>query len=115
MNTLQEQIEDIAARVAKLERKGLNQGEFRLLFTFQERVAETAFLRSAEALVSAGDTSATGYTEALAYLTMIADFRDAGEIFLNDPAVAAALDFYVVWGILTQARRDEILTLATPV
>ncbi|MGY6663357.1 MAG: hypothetical protein ACXIVO_13665 [Glycocaulis sp.] len=84
----------------------LDKGEFRLLFTWDERAAETAFEQAARAAANAG----TATPEQMVYLTMRADFNDATHVNLTDAAVHAALDFYVAFDLLTQERRDYVLT-----
>lgn len=101
----------IDAALRELEATGpkrhrLDRGEFRLLFTFDERTAESAFEGAAKAALASGTETA----EQRVYLTMRADFNDAGHINLDDPAVHAALDFYVAFGLLTPERRDYVLT-----
>ena len=88
------------------KRNRLDRGEFRLLFTFDERAAETAFEGAARAAQAAG----TATPEQLIYLTMRADFNDAAHINLDDTAVHAALDFYVLFDLLTPERREYVLT-----
>lgn len=88
------------------KRSRLNRGEFRLLFTFDERAAETAFEGAARAAMAAGTATA----EQTIYLTMRADFNDADHINLDDAAVHAALDFYVFFGLLTEERKAYVLT-----
>ena len=95
---------------APVKRNGLTQGEFRLLFTFAERQAEAAFKRAAEAAAQAGTAS----NEQLVYLTMRDDFDSARVINLDDPATQAALDFYVAFGLLTEARKAVVLTGERP-
>ena len=84
----------------------IDQGAFRLLFTFAERAAETAFGSAARAAASAG----TATTDQLTYLTMRQDYEAASYINLDDAAVGAALDFYVAFGLLTEARAVEVLS-----
>lgn len=88
----------------------ITRGQFRLLFTFAERAAEQAFGHAARAAAEAG----TATSDQLAYLAMQADFEAAAEIRLDDPAVAAALDFYVAWGILTAERKAQVLAGEKP-
>lgn len=117
----------LTGRLESLEGDFKAKGRFRLLFTLGERIAETVFYERSRALVTSSDldvptvllTPEEDRTQteqeffiAATYLTMREDFRDAGEIRLDDPAVIAALDFYVAVGLLTQDRRDEILGTA---
>ena len=48
------------------------------------------------------------------YLTMRADFDQAAYIDLGDPAVSAALDFYIAWGLLAPERKAEVLANEQP-
>jgi len=112
-------------QVTKFESDYKAKGRFRLLFTFGERVLETAFYTKAVKLVSESPLDLVTVLltpeedrtpeqqelhNAVVYLTMREDFKDAGEIKLDDPAVAAALDFYTTLGIITIARKDQILS-----
>ena len=92
------------------QRTGLTRGQFRLLFTFNERAAEQAYGFAAKAAAEAG----TATSEQLAYLAMQADFKAAASINLNDPAVSAALDFYQAWSILTAERKAQVLAGEAP-
>ena len=92
------------------KRNGLTPGQFRLLFTFEERQAEAAFKRAAEAAAGAGNAT----PEQIVYLTMRDDFDSAGFINLDDAATVAALDFYVAFGLLTEARKAVVLTGERP-
>ncbi|MAZ56832.1 hypothetical protein CL653_03500 [bacterium] len=111
-------------QVVQFESDFKAKGRFRLLFTFGERVLETAFYTKAVKLVSESPldlltilltpeedrtTEQQELHNAAVYLTMREDFKDAGEIKLDDPAVAAALTFYVTLGIVTETRKNEIL------
>ena len=92
------------------KRSGLDQGEFRLLFTFAERQGEAAYKRAAEAAAHAGTASAAQ----LVYLTMRDDFDQAGEINLDDVEVGAALDFYIAFGLIEAERKADILSGVRP-
>lgn len=92
------------------QRIGLTRGQFRLLFTFEERQGEAAFKRAAEA--AAADGTATN--EHLVYLTMRDDFDNAGSINLTDPATVAALDFYEAFGLLSAERKARVLAGEPP-
>ncbi len=102
------QIADAAAHVPATypNRHRLDHGQFRLLFTFEERAQETAFEGAALAARSAG----TATPEQLMYLTMREDYRAATHINLDDEAVIAALQFYVAFGLLTAERAAYVLT-----
>lgn len=88
----------------------IDQGAFRLLFTFDERMAEQQFLNAANR--AAADGTAT--QDQLTYMVMRQDYDDARYIDLDDPAVHAALDFYVAWGLIVPERKDEVLSGYTP-
>lgn len=101
----------------------IDQGRFRLLFTFEEAATETAFRVGAEKLIAQGRPSLadpenptaeefealTNYSNAVIYVTMNSDFVQAGKIRLNDPVVAAALDFFIAFGLIAPERKAQIL------
>lgn len=83
----------------------IDQGAFRLLFTFEERAAETAFESACRAAANAGEAS----EDQLTYLTMRQDYEAASYIDLDEDAVGAAMDFYVAFGLLNEDRAAEVL------
>ncbi|WP_439634948.1 hypothetical protein [Oceanicaulis sp.] len=123
MSTLEDKITALETRIAALETPGIDQGQFRLLFTFEERQAEEVFRQKAQDTVK-GETpepvdplaptpteteELNAWLSARLYLTMRADFDQAAYIDLEDPAVSAALDFYIAWGLLAPERKAEVL------
>lgn len=128
MSTLEQKIAALEARIAALEKPGIDQGQFRLLFTFEERQAEEAFRQQAQETVkgaipepvdplapTAAETEALNeWLSSRLYLTMRGDFDQAAYIDLADPAVSAALDFYIAWGLLGPERKAEVLAGTRP-
>ena len=118
----------LGLRVSRLEKPGIDQGQFRLLFTFEERQAEEVFRQKAQETIKgaipepvdpAAPTEAEtqalqGWLSARLYLTMRADFDQAAYIDLADPSVSAALDFYIAWGLLAPERKAEVLAGIRP-
>ena len=51
MSTLEDKIAALETRIANLEKPGIDQGQFRLLFTFAERQAEEVFRQKAQETV----------------------------------------------------------------
>lgn len=123
--TIQNSIQSTKDNVKTLENDFKAKGRFRLLFSFGERVLEAAFYTQSYSLVSSStiaDVQTALLTaeedrtpeqqelhSAAVYLTMREDFKDAGEINLDDASVIEALNFYVAIGILTESRKNEIL------
>ena len=128
MSTLEDKIAALEARIAALETPGIDQGQFRLLFTFEERQAEEVFRQKAQETVKGAipepidplaptpeeTEELNAWLSARLYLTMRADFDQAAYIDLADPAVSAALDFYIAWGLLAPERKAEVLAGLRP-
>lgn len=128
MSTLEDKLVALETRIAALEKPGIDQGQFRLLFTFEERQAEEVFRQKAQETVKGAipepvdplaptpeETEAlNAWLSARLYLTMRADFDQAAYIDLADPAVSAALDFYIAWGLLAPERKAEVLAGTRP-
>lgn len=106
----------------------LDQGQFKLLFTFAEREAEIAYRQEAVKRVQAGPIvfavegaptaqeydDAVAYARAKTYLTMRDDFEAASHINLSDGAVSVTLDFYVALGLIAPERKAQVLANEQP-
>ena len=128
MSTLEDKIAALENRIAALEKPGIDQGQFRLLFTFEERQAEEVFRQMAIKTVQNGPLEPADpqsptqaeydllveYARAQTYLTMRKDFDDASHINLADAAVEAALDFYIAVGLLAPERKSQVLANEAP-
>ena len=128
MSTLDDKITALENRIAALENPGIDQGQFKLLFTFAEREAESVYRQEAVKRVQAGPIvfavegsptdkeyeDAVAYARAKTYLTMRDDFEAASHINLSDPAVSVTLDFYIALGLIAPERKAQVLANDTP-
>jgi hypothetical protein len=99
----------MATRAHIVKTQGLSRGEFRLLFTFEERMAQQVLEDTIKAKPIAERTP-----EENMYLTMRADFSDAEEINLDDPAVDAAMQFFILMGLITEGRASRVMAGLRP-
>lgn len=116
MTSIESKIRSLAHRVSELEQKGITPGQFRNLFTHEEKKREKIWFMKCQRIVEDNlyaeemtDQEMLEFNTALSYLVMTDDFNTAAEIHLSNPAEQTAIALYVAWSILTPERAAEIL------
>lgn len=117
MTSIESKLRALALRVSELEQKGITPGQFRNLFTHDEKKTEKLWYMKCQRIVEDNlyatemtDKEYLEFNTALSYLVMTDDFSTAAEIHLDNTPEQTAIALYVAWGILTPERAAEILS-----